>query len=196
MVFNMRQNTTRLRANARALAFVPEALCLAGGGLQTQGRVIAPFRYNAPMSQLHLEDFAVGQRFTSGTRAITADEIKSFAASFDPQPFHTDEAAAQDSFFQGLAASGWHTAAITMSLLVKSGMPIAGGLIGAGAEIAWPKPVRPGDVLQVESEVLAVTPSRSRPERGMITVRTVTTNQKGEPVQVLTSRMLVWRRPT
>jgi len=148
------------------------------------------------MSQLHLEDFAVGQRFTSGTRAITADEIKSFAASFDPQPFHTDEAAAQDSFFQGLAASGWHTAAITMSLLVKSGMPIAGGLIGAGAEIAWPKPVRPGDVLQVESEVLAVTPSRSRPERGMITVRTVTTNQKGEPVQVLTSRMLVWRRPT
>jgi acyl dehydratase len=147
------------------------------------------------MNELHLEDFAAGQRFTSGTRAITADEIKSFAASFDPQPFHTDEAAAEGSFFRGLAASGWHTAAITMSLLVKSGMPIAGGLIGAGGEIEWPRPVRPGDVLQVESEVLAVTPSRSRPERGMITVRTVTKNQKGEPVQVLTSKMLVWKRP-
>src|SRR3954468_24126693 len=128
------------------------------------------------MTELYLEDFAVGQRFTSGTRAITADEIKAFAASFDPQPFHSDEAAADKSFFQGLAASGWHTAAITMSLLVKSGMPIAGGLIGAGGEIAWPKPVRPGDVLQVESEILAVTPSRSRPERGMITVRSETRN--------------------
>ena len=146
------------------------------------------------MNELYLEDFAVGQRFTSETRAVTADEIKAFAASFDPQPFHTDEAAAQDSFFRGLAASGWHTAAITMSLLVKSGMPIAGGLIGAGGEIAWPRPVRPGDVLQVESEVLAVTPSRSRPERGMITVKSTTTNQNGEAVQVLTSKMLVWKR--
>lgn len=146
------------------------------------------------MAELFLEDFAVGQRFTSGTRALTAEEIKAFAASFDPQPFHTDEAAAESSFFKGLAASGWHTAAITMSLLVKSGMPIAGGLIGAGAEIEWPRPVRPGDVLKVESEVLAVTPSRSRPERGMITVKSVTTNQKDEVVQVLTSRMLVWRR--
>ena len=146
------------------------------------------------MNELYLEDFAVGQRFTSETRAVTADEIKAFAASFDPQPFHTDEAAAQDSFFCGLAASGWHTAGITMSLLVKSGMPIAGGLIGAGGEIAWPRPVRPGDVLQVESEVLAVTPSRSRPERGMITVKSTTTNQNGEAVQVLTSKMLVWKR--
>ena len=146
------------------------------------------------MNELYLEDFAVGQRFTSRTRAITADEIKTFAASFDPQPFHTDEAAAEDSFFRGLAASGWHTASITMSLLVKSGMPIAGGLIGAGGEIEWPRAVRPGDVLKVESEVLAVTPSRSRAERGMITVKTVTTNQKGEPVQILTSKMLVWRK--
>ena len=146
------------------------------------------------MNQHHLEDFAVGQRFTSGTRTITADEIKAFAVSFDPQPFHTDEVAAEHSFFGGLAASGWHTAAITMSLLVKSGMPIAGGLIGAGGEIAWPRPTRPGDVLQVESEVLAVTPSRSRPERGMITVKTVTRNQNGEDVQILTSKMLVWRR--
>lgn len=146
------------------------------------------------MAELFLEDFAVGQRFISETRAVTADEIKGFGANFDPQPFHTDEVAAKTSFFHGLAASGWHTAAITMSLLVKSGMPIAGGLIGAGAEIQWPRPVRPGDMLQVESEVLTVTPSRSRPERGTITVKSVTKNQKGEVVQTLTSKMLVWKR--
>jgi acyl dehydratase len=147
------------------------------------------------MAELYLEDFAVGQRFTSATHAMDVEQIKTFAAQFDPQPFHTDEVAAETSFFQGLAASGWHTAAITMSLLVKSGMPIAGGLIGAGCELAWPHPTRPGDVLQVESEVLAVTPSRSRPERGMITLKSETKNQKGEVVQVLTSKMLVWRRP-
>ena len=147
------------------------------------------------MAKLYLEDFAVGQRFTSATHRIDADQIKAFAAQFDPQPFHLDEAAAQASFFGGLAASGWHTASITMSLLVGSGMPIAGGLIGAGGEIEWPRPTRPGDVLQVESEVLAVTPSRSRPERGMITVRSETRNQNGEAVQILTSKMLVWRRP-
>ena len=147
------------------------------------------------MPGLYLEDFAVGRRFTSTTRALDAEQIKAFAVQFDRQPFHLDEAEADKSFFHGLAASGWHTAAITMSLLVKSGMPIAGGLIGAGAEIAWPRPVRPGDVLQVESEVLAVTPSRSRPERGMITVKSQTKNQHGEVVQVLTSRMLAWRRP-
>ena len=147
------------------------------------------------MVELYLEDFTVGRRFTSATHRIDADQIKAFARRFDPQPFHTDEVAAQVGFFHGLAASGWHTAAITMSLLVKSGMPIAGGLIGASGEIAWPRPTRPGDVLQVESEVLAVTPSRSKPERGMITVRSETRNQNGEVVQLLTSKMLVWRRP-
>ena len=118
------------------------------------------------MTGLHLEDFAVGQRFTSATHALDSAQIKAFAARFDPQPFHLSEEDADKSFFQGLAASGWHTASITMSLLVKSGMPIAGGLIGAGGEIAWPRPVRPGDILQAESEVLAVTPSRSKPDRG------------------------------
>ena len=147
------------------------------------------------MTELYLEDFSVGQRFISVTHRIDADQIKAFAGRFDPQPFHTDEVAAQASFFRGLAASGWHTAAITMSLLVKSGMPIAGGLIGAGGEISWPRPTRPGDVLQVESEILAVTPSRSRPERGTITVKSETRNQNGEVVQVLTSKMLVWKRP-
>ena len=147
------------------------------------------------MTGLYLEDFHVGQRFTSGTHALDSAQIKAFAARFDPQPFHLSETDADKSFFQGLAASGWHTASITMSLLVKSGMPIAGGLIGAGGEITWPRPTRPGDVLQATSEILEVTPSRSKPERGMITVRTETKNQKGEVVQILTSKMLVWRKP-
>ena len=148
-----------------------------------------------PMTGLYLEDFHVGQRFTSGTHVLDSAQIKAFAARFDPQPFHLSETDADKSFFQGLAASGWHTASITMSLLVKSGMPIAGGLIGAGGEITWPRPTRPGDVLQATSEILEVTPSRSKPERGMITVRTATKNQKGEVVQILTSKMLVWRKP-
>jgi acyl dehydratase len=147
------------------------------------------------MAELYLEDFAVGQRFVSTTRTLDADQIKAFAAQFDPQPFHMDEALAQNTFFHGLAASGWHTASITMSLLVQSGMPIAGGLIGAGGELTWPRPTRPGDTLQVESEILAVTPSRSKPERGLITVHSITRNQKGEVVQDMTTRMLVWRRP-
>jgi acyl dehydratase len=147
------------------------------------------------MDKLYLEDFAVGRRFVSTAHTLDAGQIKAFAARFDPQPFHLDEAAAEASFFHGLAASGWHTAAITMSLLVQSGMPIAGGLIGAGAEIAWPRPVRPGDTLTVESEVMDIRPSRSRPERGMITVKSHTRNQHGEVVQILTSKMLVWRRP-
>jgi acyl dehydratase len=148
------------------------------------------------MAALYLEDFVVGARFTSGTHTLDADQIKTFARQFDPQPFHLDEEAARHSFFGGLVASGWHTAAITMSLLVESGMPIAGGLIGAGGELTWPRPTRPGDTLTVESEVLAVTPSRSRPERGMITLRSRTRNQKGEVVQDMTSRMLAWRRPS
>src|SRR6185369_17337284 len=97
-----------------------------------------------------------------------AEQIKAFARQFDPQPFHLDEAAAKNSIFQGLAASGWHTAALTMRLLVSGGLPLAGGSIGAGGEIAWPRPTRPGDILQVESEVTAVTPSRSRPDRGIV----------------------------
>lgn len=147
------------------------------------------------MAELYLEDFAVGQRFTSAAHTLDAAQIKAFATQFDPQPFHLDEAAAENTFFHGLAASGWHTASITMSLLVKSGMPIAGGLIGAGGELTWPRPTRPGDTLTVESEILAVTPSRSRPERGMITVRSITRNQKGEAVQDMTTRMLVWKKP-
>ena len=147
------------------------------------------------MTELYLEDFTVGRRFVSTAHTLDADQIKAFARQFDPQPFHLDEETAKNTFFHGLAASGWHTAAITMSLLVKSGMPIAGGLIGAGGELTWPRPTRPGDTLVVESEVLAVTPSRSKPERGMITVRSLTKNQNGDVVQDMTCRMLVWVRP-
>lgn len=116
------------------------------------------------MSERYLEDFVVGQTFGSGRLRVTKEQIKAFAAEFDPQPFHLDEAAAQDTFFQGLAASGWHTAALTMRLLVESELKPAGGVIGAGfEEFRWPKPVRPGDELHIESEVLEVRPSRSRP---------------------------------
>jgi acyl dehydratase len=142
----------------------------------------------------HLDDLHVGQRFTSGTHVITADEIKAFARQFDPQPFHLDEATAKDTLFGGLVASGWHTAAITMRLLVESGLPLAGGIIGAQGEIAWPNPTRPGDTLQVESEVLELKPSRSRPDRGIATVRCLTRNQRGEVVQSLTPKLVVPRR--
>ena len=144
---------------------------------------------------LYLEDVFVGQRFVTGTHALTAGEIKAFGRAYDPQPFHTDETAAKDSFFGGLAASGWHTAAITMRLQIDSGPPVAGGMIGAGGELSWPRPVWPGDVLRVESEVLEVTPSRSKPERGLITLKSETKNQKDEVVQLFIVKLLIWRRP-
>jgi acyl dehydratase len=147
-----------------------------------------------PDKRLYLDDLHVGQRFTSGTHVIDTAEIKAFARQFDPQPFHLDDEAAQRTMFAGPAASGWHTAAITMRLMVESGLPLAGGIIGAGAEIAWPQPTRPGDTLQVESEVVEVTPSRSRPDRGMATVRSLTRNQRNEMVQQLTANLIVPRR--
>ena len=140
------------------------------------------------------EDIEIGKETEYGSYEVTREEVLEFARKYDPQPFHLSDEAAAKTHFGRIAASGWHTAGITMSLLVKSGMPISGGLIGAGGEIEWPRPVRPGDVLQVESEVLAVVPSRSRPERGMITVKSVTKNQRGEVVQTLTSKMLVWKK--
>ena len=147
------------------------------------------------VDRLHLEDLRVGQRFTSRTHALDAARIKAFAGRFDPQPFHLDEEAAKGTLFAGLAASGRHTAALTMRLLVEGGAPIAGGVIGAGAEIGWPRPTRAGDVLRVEGEVLEVRPSRSRPDRGTVTPRSETRNQRDEVVQVLTARLVVPRRP-
>jgi acyl dehydratase len=140
-----------------------------------------------------LDDLHVGQRFTSGRHRIDEEQIKAFAAEFDPQPFHLDTEAAKDTLFGGLVASGWHTAAITMRLLVESGLPIAGGIVGAGGEITWPNPTRPGDVLQVESEILELRPSRSHPDRGIATVRSETRNQRGEIVQVLIAKVVVPR---
>jgi acyl dehydratase len=142
---------------------------------------------------LYLEDLVPGQTFDSGSHTLTAEEIVEFAGRYDPQFFHLDDEAAKASLFGGLAASGWHVAATTMRLMVQSSV-IAGGLIGAGAEIAWPRPTRPGDTLRVVTEIVEVTPSRSRPERGMVLVRSKTFNQLDEIVQTMASRMVVPRR--
>src|SRR3989454_4218838 len=145
------------------------------------------------LTEFFLEDLSVGQRFCSGSHTIDQAQIKEFAAQFDPQPFHLDGEAAKATLFGGLAASGWHTAAITMKLLVESGLPLAGGIIGSGGEISWPRPTRPGDTLTVFSEVEDATPSRSRPDRGMIRVRNETRNQRGEIVQILIAKLVVPR---
>jgi len=147
---------------------------------------------NSPL--LYLEDLVVGQCFLSGTYKVEAAEIKEFAAKYDPQPFHLDEEAAIDSFFGGLAASGWLTASITMRLLVDGGLPIAGGLIGAGGEISWTRPTRPGDVLQVETEVLELASMPTRPTSGLVTVRSRVRNQEKKIVQIFTAKLVVPRR--
>ncbi|MDR2165585.1 MAG: MaoC family dehydratase [Zoogloeaceae bacterium] len=143
---------------------------------------------------IYLENVAVGDRYSSREYPLDTAQIKGFARNFDPQPFHLDEVAAGESFFGGLAASGWHTAAITMRLMVES-VPFAGGLIGAGVELSWPRPTRPGDALRVVSEITAIAPSRSKPDRGIVTLQSDTFNQRGEPVQRLVSRLLLFRRP-
>ena|SRR3974390_91982 len=146
----------------------------------------------------YLDDLSPGQTFR-GEVEFTVEEaaIKTFARQFDPQPFHLDDESAKATLFGGLAASGWHTAAITMHLLVTGGAPLAGGIIGAGVdELRWPKPVRPGDRLRIESEVVEVRPSKSRPSQGLVKMHTTTLNQNGEPVQILLANLLVPRRPT
>ena len=148
------------------------------------------------MAPLYLEDFAVGQTYGTGRLRVDAEAIKAFAAAFDPQPFHLDDHAARASFFQGLSASGWHTAALTMRLLVEGDLRPAGGIIGVWAdEMKWPRAVRPGDELEVEAEVLAVRPSQSRPGQGFVKVRSTTLNQHGEAVQVVVINLLVQSRP-
>jgi acyl dehydratase len=142
-----------------------------------------------------LEDFAVGQIFATGKLQVDTDQIKSFAKQFDPQPYHLDEEAAQKSPFRGLAASGWHTAALTMRLMVDGDFKPAGGILGVGFDaLSWPKPVRPGDELYAKSEILEVRPSKSHPDRGTIRVRTTTYNQNDEAVQEFTGNLLVPRR--
>jgi acyl dehydratase len=145
----------------------------------------------------YLEDYAPGQVYRGATRIVVdAAGIKRFAAEFDPQPFHLDEAAAEGTFFRGLAASGWHTAAVLMRLVVDSDFKPAGGVVGAGFDdFRWPRPVRPGDTLRCETEVLEVRPSKSRPEQGIVKVRFSAINQRDEPVQVMVGNLVVPRRP-
>ena len=147
------------------------------------------------MRDAYLEDIAVGQRFGTGTVRVSEDDIVRFAQNYDPQPFHLDPALAEQTLFGGLAASGWHTAALTMRLLVEGEFLPAGGIIGAGFdELAWPVPVRPGDELHVTSEILAVRRSQSRPMQGVIKVRNLTINQKGETVQRAVGNLIVKAR--
>ena len=146
------------------------------------------------MTERYLEDYEVGQVYGSGVARVELDRMTSFAAEFDPQPFHTDPEAAKNTIFKGLAASGWHTMGLTMRMLVDGAAPLAGGIIGFGGEISWPRPTRPGDELSVDSEVIDVTPSRSKPNQGVVTLRSATKNQNGEAVLILTSKNLVFRR--
>jgi acyl dehydratase len=144
--------------------------------------------------RFYLEDLAVGQRFATDSLELDEAQLKAFAAQFDPQPFHLDAEIAKTTLFDGLVASGWHTAAITMRLLVTSGIPLAWGMLGAECSIKWPNPARPGDILTVYGEVTEVKPSRSRPDRGTISIRAETRNQRDNVLQVLTATLLVPRR--
>ncbi len=150
----------------------------------------------ASSSPLYLEDLAVGQKFRTGTITVDPVRVRAFASEFDPQPFHLDEAAGNASIFGSLVASGWHTAAMTMRLMVASDMRIAGGLVGVGVEqIRWPRPVRPGDRLRVEVEVLDVRPSRSNPARGVVRFRSQTLNQQDEVVMEQVATLIAPRSP-
>jgi len=147
------------------------------------------------VSVRYFEDLAVGQKFASPTLSVDAPAITAFAAEFDPQPFHLDDEAARQTMFAGLAASGWHTAALTMRLCVASDFQPAGGIVGIGGELSWLKPVRPGDELRVEIEVIEVRQSRSRPRQGVVKVRVTTLNQNGDVVQTFAPTLFVDRRP-
>ena len=147
------------------------------------------------MAVRYFEDFKVGDTFAGGSVDVTQDAIIAYARQFDPQPFHTDPEAAKKTMFGELVASGWHTASITMSLFATSEIRIVNGIIGGGVEqLAWPRPVRPGDRLSVRSEVLETRPSQSKPDRGMIRVRVETLNQNGEVVQSFVGQLVVLKR--
>jgi acyl dehydratase len=170
-----------------ARRFAEREMLITMGGVREE-RVEVTGRY--------LEDFAVGQHFRAGPVAIDEAAIRTFAAEFDPQPFHLDATAARGTIFGGLVASGWHTAALTMRLLVTSDLRPAGGIVGAGFdELRWTRPVRPGDQLRVDVEILEVRPSRSRPDQGLVKLRTTTLNQHDEAVQVTVGSLVVPRRP-
>jgi acyl dehydratase len=142
---------------------------------------------------LYLEDISVGDEFVSIEHRLDAEQIIDFASQFDPQPFHLDAEAAELSFFRGLAASGWHTMAISMKLLVQS-VPFANGVIGAGGEISWPRPTRPDDTLHVKSTVIEIMPSRSKPNQAIVVLNCLTLNQNDEVRQDLTAKLLVFKK--
>jgi acyl dehydratase len=144
------------------------------------------------MSMLYLEDLSAGDRFESESYEITDENIVAFAEHYDPQPFHLSDESAQDSFFESLAASGWQVGSITMRLIAKS-LPIASGVIGGGVTLRWLTPTRPGDVLHVETEILEVIPSKSKPDRGVVKIHAKTINQHGETRQTFDSSLLVFR---
>lgn len=146
-----------------------------------------------PSERLYLDDLEVGQRFVSAPHLVDEEQIKTFAAEFDPQPFHLDSEAARGTMFRSLAASGWHTAALTMRMLVES-VPLADGLIGAETEVIWPKAVRPGMALQVFSQIVDIKPSWSKPDMAIVTLRAETRDQRGDIVQILTAKMPVYKR--
>lgn len=149
---------------------------------------------NLATEPLFLEDLRVGQTFTSGVFHMDEDRIKAFASEFDPQPFHLEESAAQASVFRGLAASGWHTAAVAMRLLVSGGVPFANGIVGLGGEIAWPNPTRPGDLLRLKSEILEILPWHWNSKQGVVRLKSTMSNQHGQPVYVFTAKILAFSR--
>ncbi len=153
----------------------------------------SPFVEDRLTDRLYLDDLHVGQRFTSEPHLLDAEQIHKFASEFDPQPFHLSDEGAAGSLFDTLAASGWHTAALTMRMLAES-VPLADGLIGVELRLAWPKPTRPGMALHVESEIIEINPSRSKPDMAIVTMRSETRDQDGEALQRLTVKMPVFKR--
>lgn len=142
---------------------------------------------------LYLDDVQVGNAFFSAEHHLDKQQIMDFAGEFDPQPFHLDETLAQDTVFKGLAASGWHTAAITMKLIVES-VPFADGIIGAGGEISWPRPTRSDDILHVETRITDIRPSRSKSNQGIVTIKSLTKNRDGEILQKLVASIVLFKR--
>ena len=144
----------------------------------------------------YFEDLKPGDKFHTAEYEMTAAEIMAFARQYDPQPFHTDPEAAKSTLFGGLVASGWHTAAVSMRLMVQGEMKLDGGVIGQGMEgMRWPRPVLPGDRLRVVTEVVDLQPAPQRPDRGVIKLRCQTFNQADKVVQDMTATLLVARRP-
>jgi acyl dehydratase len=149
------------------------------------------------MLEYYLEDLKIGDRFASAPYIVTEAAIIDFAREFDPQPFHLDAERGKESVLEGLAASGWHTAAITMRLFVTSGLNFAGGSIGLGVdELRWSAPVRPGDTLRLEMEIVEARPSKSMPSKGIVRILNVMKNQNDEIVETLLATVLILRRQT